>query len=34
MRACLAYLEQGKLYRTGGLGLTAEDLLPLLRKAE
>lgn len=34
MRACLAYLEQGKPYRTGGLGLTVEDLLPLLRKAE
>ncbi|MCM2294408.1 murein transglycosylase A [Allorhizobium sp. BGMRC 0089] len=33
MADCLAYLETVKPYRTGNLGLTAEDLKPLLRKA-
>ncbi|THF50392.1 transglycosylase [Allorhizobium terrae] len=33
MADCLAYLDAGKPYRTGGLGLTADDLRPLLAKA-
>lgn len=34
MRSILAYLRQAKAYRTGALGLTADDLLPLLEKAD
>lgn len=33
MADCLAYLNAGKPYRAGALGLTAEDLRPLLEKA-
>jgi membrane-bound lytic murein transglycosylase A len=33
MRDILTYLEQGKPYRTGSLGLTADDLRPLLAAA-
>ncbi|OLP42913.1 murein transglycosylase A [Rhizobium oryziradicis] len=33
MADCLTYLETGKPYRPGGLGLTADDLRPLLTKA-
>lgn len=34
MRHCLNYLRQGKPYKTGALGLSAQDLIPLLEKAE
>jgi membrane-bound lytic murein transglycosylase A len=34
MADCLAYLRQGKPYRTAALGLTADDLRILLEKAE
>lgn len=34
MRECLAYIKCVKPYRTGSLGLTAQDLLPLLEAAE
>jgi membrane-bound lytic murein transglycosylase A len=33
MKSCLGYLGQGKAYRTAALGLTADDLLPLLQAA-
>ncbi|MGN7295163.1 murein transglycosylase A [Rhizobium sp. SAFR-030] len=33
MRECLEYLDQGKAYRAGTLGLTADDLRPLLADA-
>lgn len=33
MADCLRYLQAGKPYKTGALGLTSEDLLPLLQKA-
>ncbi len=34
MRAILQHLRRGKPYRTGKLGLTASDLLPLLEQAQ
>lgn len=34
MHACLTYLEQGKPYKAGRLGLTADDLKPLLHEAK
>ncbi len=33
MEACCRYIEDTKPYRTGALGLTAQDLLPLLHAA-
>lgn len=33
MEACRSYIEDTKPYRTGALGLTAQDLLPLLHAA-
>ncbi|MGF9566340.1 murein transglycosylase A [Neorhizobium sp. JUb45] len=33
MRDCLDYLEKAKPYRTGSLGLSTDDLLPLLKAA-
>lgn len=33
MRACLVHITEVKPYRTGSLGLTAKDLLPLLETA-
>jgi len=33
MRQCLAHLERGKPYRAGSLGLSTDDLLPLLSAA-
>lgn len=34
MESCLSYLRQGKLYKSGSLGLKAEELVSLLEKAE
>ncbi len=34
MLDCLTYLRKGKLYKSGALGLTADELIQLLEKAE